>query len=271
MRRTFIDDDLQQQFEENGYVLFNSFLSKEEIEQLRTYYFKFENDLGLGFHATMHSNWIEYRENVNDFISNIFKPKADNLLDNYRALVANFTVKEPGNESFFDFHLDWNMVDENKCRSITIWTPLMDTNEQNGNLWILEKSHLLGESFRCGPGLALYFKDMDEVKKNRFRKRRLEMVAGDAIIYDHKLFHGSPPNLTNQPRLAINQAMAPADVPSLHYQEESKKRVAVYEVPDDYYCKCIIGQRINNGKRVGDIRMKKPPIPQKLVNKMIIE
>ncbi len=266
---TFIEDKKQKLFEEEGYVLVDSFLSKEEIAQLRAFYFKLDNDLGDGFHATMHSHLIEYRRKVSQGIANVFVPKTQRLLNEYRPLVANFTVKEPGTASFFDFHLDWNMVDETKYRSITIWTPLVDTNEQNGNLWILEKSHLLGNSYRCGPGLALYFENTNEFKDIKLKKKALPMKAGDAIIYDHKLFHGSPPNLTNEPRLAINQAMAPISAPSLHYQERKKKRIVVYQVEDDFYNSCIIGEKSVSGKKITSLKMKSAPVDQKVVNQII--
>jgi ectoine hydroxylase-related dioxygenase (phytanoyl-CoA dioxygenase family) len=48
-------------------------------------------------------------------------------------------------------------------------------------------------------------------------KKALSMKAGDAIIYDHKLFHGSPANLKSTSRLAINLAMIPQETQSLHY------------------------------------------------------
>lgn len=268
MRRTFISDYHQESFEKLGYIIIPGFLNNTEIDYLKSQYLNQDNDLGKGFHASMHSKNIEYRRKVSSIISEIFTPKAHQYLLNYRPLVSNFTVKEPGKESFFDFHLDWNMVDETVCRSITIWTPLQDTNKENGYLWILESSNTLGNSYRCGPGLILYFETKQELKKRKFKKKALSMKAGDAIIYDHKLFHGSPPNLSKTTRIAINQAMCPADFPSLHYIADSQGNITVKEVDDDYYCRCIINQNDSEGNVVKTFRLSSDPVLQKEVNNL---
>lgn len=269
MRRTFIDDEQQLHFEKFGYVVINQFLDIEEIEKLRAQYFSLENDLGVGFHATMHSADIEYRRKVSQIISEVFTSKANQYLLDYTPLVSNFTIKEPGKESFFDFHLDWNMVDETKCKSVTIWCALEDTNEQNGNLWILEKSHLLGNSYRCGPGLALYFENIKELKSKKFKKKSLPMKAGDVIIYDHKLFHGSPPNMSNKPRLAINQAMRPTDFKSIHYTSDNSGNIIEKEVDDDYYNRCIINYNDIEGTVIRKFKTNTKATSQKQINKLI--
>ena len=269
MRKTFTDENHQTEFEQNGYILVNNFLDTLEIDDLRNKYLSINNDLGKGFHATMHSNNIDYRRKVTHLISDVFTSKANQYLADYRPLVANYTVKEPGKESFFDFHLDWNMVDETQCRSITIWCALEDTNEKNGNLWILEKSHLLGNSYRCGPGLALYFENRKELKGKRLKRKSLPMKAGDAIIYDHKLFHGSPPNMTDQPRIAINQAMCPNDYTSIHYIADKKGNITALLVDDDYYCRCIINKEDEEGEIYKTFKINFGQTVQKEVNRMI--
>ena len=266
-RQTFRNADYQKQFETLGYVIL-PFLNAEEVALLRQTYLNLENDLGKGFHATMHSKNVDYRRKVNKAISDIFTPKAHAILDDYRPLVANFTVKEPGASSFFDFHLDWNMVDEAKYRSITIWCPLTDTNAQNGNLWILERSHTLGSSYRCGPGLALYFDDASELKHAKFVKKALSMKAGEAIIYDHKLFHGSPPNMSTETRIAINQAMAPAEASAMHYAIQPGTDIMAFEVDDDFFCRVII-DRLDLSDPKGHIPAKGSAIQQYDVNQMI--
>ena len=134
---------LQVQFERDGFVVV-PWLDLAEIEYLRNKYAELKGDLSRGFHATMHSHLPEYRKAVSEAISEIFTPKADRMLKDYVQLVSNYTVKEPGPDSFFDFHLDWSMVDEKKHTSITIWCPLEDVNAQNGNLWMLKGSNHMG-------------------------------------------------------------------------------------------------------------------------------
>ena len=177
------------------------------------------------------------------------QPYADRVLKDYRPLVANYTVKEVGEDSFFDFHLDWNMVDERKSRSVTIWVALDNTDAINGNLWILEQSHRLPTTYRCGPGLRLMAQDNELFNSKKLRKRALPMKAGDAIIYDHKLFHGSPPNLSDSVRIGLNYAMAPREIPAMHYlwsgspgdlKSSPAMPIEAREVEDDFFLSCII-------------------------------
>ena len=270
MRNTFINKEHQLEFEENGYILVKSFLDKTAIQDLSEFYENIKEKDVKGFHATMHSLDFKLRKEVTQKIYSFFCKQAGSILDNYRALVGNYTVKEPGRASFFDFHLDWNMLDERKARSITIWVPLVDTSKVNGNLWILEKSHKLNDTYRCGPGLNLFSKNKNEFFTNKFSKIEIPMQAGDAIIYDHKLFHASPPNLSNQKRVAINMAMLPLEIKSVHYFYENDK-INIYEVADGFYNECLTHKRMEmtGQKKIGFVENDYDLLNQEIVNHLI--
>jgi hypothetical protein len=270
MRRTFRNIEHQQHFEEKGYIIVDGFLNEIEIIHLRNWYHKNYPDSFNGFHASMHSLDFDYRRGVNHEISKVFYSKADAFLDDYRAVVGNFTVKERGIDSFFDFHLDWSMLDETKARSVTIWVALEDTNSENGNLWILEGSTHLGNTWRCSQGLQLFSDTNINFSFSKYSKKILPMKAGSAIIYDHKLFHGSPPNLNEKPRLAINLALLPKEIPSLHYQFINQEILA-YEVDDDFYCKCLTHSYMDLSKKSACFKIAKnfKGISQSDVNNLI--
>ena len=245
MRNTFLDKKHQHAFERLGYILQEGFLSSNEVEKLREFYAENKEER-TGFHATMHSKNFDLRHKISQFISEVFVPKSSILLDDYRAVVGNFTVKEPGEASFFDFHLDWNMLDERFARSVTIWVALEDTNARNGNLWILESSNTFSDTYRCGPGLNLLTEKLEDFEKFHFKKKVLPMRAGDAIIYDHKLIHGSPPNLSDHARLAINLALLPREVQALHYFYENGE-ITTYQVPDSFFNECLTHELMDMG------------------------
>jgi len=270
MRKTFRNNIYQNHFEEDGYILIEGFLNNREIHNLVDWYRTNYTDSFEGFHASMHSLDFQYRRKVHQEITQIFFPKADKLLADYRAVVGNFTVKESGHKSFFDFHLDWSMLDENNARSVTIWVALEDTNAENGNLWILEGSTHLGNTWRCSPGLKLYAADDIGFSIKKYTKKVLPMKAGDAIIYDHKLFHGSPPNLSGKSRLAINLTLLPKEISSLHYHVVNEEILA-YEVDDDFYCTCLTHQEmdLSNNTIRNTICDKYYQMNQNDVNKLI--
>ena len=42
------------------------------------------------------------------------------------------------------------------------------------------------------------------------------LKAGEAIVWDHRLAHASPPNLTDTPRIAVTAIITPKDKQTLH-------------------------------------------------------
>ena len=212
----FRDEQHNQEFREKGFVVFPSFLSPDEIVHLKKFYEDHPLPDAQGFHATSHSKQPDYKRLVHKTITDVVREKAQKLLKGYRPLTSSYTVKEVGTNSEFQSHLDWNMVDEAKCISITMWCALMDTNAVNGNIYMLEKSHTLGPTIRSGKGLYLHVLN-DNYKSAKFKRRVLQLKAGDMVLYDHRVFHGSPPNLSDKTRISFNHVMVPEDVSSVHY------------------------------------------------------
>jgi hypothetical protein len=64
------------------------------------------------------------------------------------------------------------------------------------------------------------------------------MKAGDAIIYDHRLIHGSPPNLSNKVRLAINMVYIAKESMPVHYVFKNSE-VKMFEVNKDFFHSCM--------------------------------
>ena len=271
MRRALRDDELQKQFERDGYILVESFLSPREIEDLIQYYDSEESDLKEGFHATMHSHMVDLRRRVNEKISSVFKKHAEKYLLDYRPLLANYTVKEPDEGSFFDFHLDWTMTNERRYISITIWCPLEDVNPVNGNLWVLKGSHQFDYTARGEPGMYTYTEHQwPERIDQKYEKVALALKAGTAVIYDHRLFHGSPANRSGKRRLAINQALIPDETMSWHYYRHEDNRIEIFEVDDDFYNRHIVGT-FPEGKSLGWIDINPNFLTQDQINTLYVE
>ncbi|MCP4121536.1 MAG: phytanoyl-CoA dioxygenase family protein [Bacteroidetes bacterium] len=255
MRNTFIDPELQEAFDRDGYVVV-PFLNEAEIKHLRKVYDDaLTGEFPTGFHSTMHSQSHEYRRLIDKEVQKVFVPKTEKYLDNYQPLVACFVVKEPGPNSGFDFHLDWSMVNEKEHISLTFWTPLIDTNAQNGNLWVLKGSHKLRDTIRGGPGLFNYFCDDKSLSQSELVE--LPVKAGTAVVFDHKLWHGAPPNLGDETRPAINLALMPKEARSLHYNLAPNNQIEVFEVDADFYNRVLIDIDPDYMKSIGFIDIKK--------------
>jgi len=270
MRAVLSNEKLNQVFFEKGYIQIEQFLAEDEVNHLRKVYENNYQDNFDGFHACMHSLDVEYRRTVHQEISKVFIQHSKSLLKDYKPIVGNFTVKESGENSFFDFHLDWNMLDESSARSITIWVALEDTNANNGNLWILEGSTHMGPTWRCSPGLHLFAENTNSFLNFKGKRKVLPMKKGDALIYDHKLFHGSPANLSDSPRLAINLAMIPAELTSIHYHLADNV-INGHAVDDDFYCRCLTHHPMDMSEYpiVSSTPISSDPILQDQVNALI--
>lgn len=235
------DPHLNAEFKQNGFVVIRGFLNNLESTELLNFYLKNPSENHSGFHTTLHSKNGEYRKSVNRMINSIFQPKADKFLNNYRSVFSCFTVKEPDNKSGFDLHLDWSMVDEKEHTSVTIWSPLIDIDALNGHFWALKGSNQFEFTLRGGPGLNLWCSSSPQNwSKTTYDQVSLFLLKGDAIIYDHRLFHGSPPNESNGLRVAINFSSIPQEAKSVHYRFEQEGTVSVYETPVDFYLTHIL-------------------------------
>lgn len=67
-----------------------------------------------------------------------------------------------------------------------------------------------------------------------------EMQPGEALIFDHRTFHASTPNITDDPRIAIGLGFTQADSEIYHYNLKlngKKDTLLKYRVDDDFLLK----------------------------------
>lgn len=184
---------------EKGYTVF-PLLSEMEINQLKNYYTEFQKEDPSHFYASTHSPDFNFRKKTSDFIKEMVKPHVKNVLCNHKLLGGSFVVKPAHGKGILQAHQDWNLVDEGKNRSYNLWIPLVDVNKQNGAVFVLPESHTKQKNYR-GPGIPSVFKALEQ--QLWMYLTPLPMKAGEALLYDHALLHGSPANQTQYSRLGI--------------------------------------------------------------------
>lgn len=228
MRNIFKDNALQKELEYKGYVQI-PLLDSDDILRLYDVFVRHNTEYNQPFHTSHFSNEVGYKRQVNEAVSEVVFSRLEELLENYRPIFGNLMVKQPGSDYFMPLHADWTYVDEDKFRSIAVWIPLIDTNEENGCLGVIEGSHKVMSKIR-GPRIQVssYNNDKDWVKK--FGKL-LPVKAGHAVIYDHALMHYSPANKSKEPRPALNLSIVPAEAGVVHYCiPEGAEEIEVYRV-----------------------------------------
>ncbi|MCC7454239.1 MAG: phytanoyl-CoA dioxygenase family protein [Crocinitomix sp.] len=194
-----IDTRANKELAENGYTIF-PMLSPADIENLTNYYSEFQQEDPKHFYASTHSPDFAFRKKTSDFIKEIVEPHVKNILFNYKLLGGSYVVKPANGKGILQAHQDWNLVDEEKNRSYNLWIPLVDVNIENGAVFVLSGSHTKNKSYR-GPGIPSPFKNIEQKLWKYLTP--LPMKAGEALLYDHALLHGSPSNQTANARLGV--------------------------------------------------------------------
>lgn len=208
----FKSEKLATRLLEEGYAIV-PFLDAERIESLKAYFYELHPETPGGLYATAHSEDLAFRKAVSDRIRDAFAEPCEHWFTGVRQLGGTFIVKAPG-QSVLDPHQDWNIVDEEITRSFNVWVPLVDVTVENGAVYILEKSHGLMPTLR-GPGFPSPFAGiMQEMWKMMVP---LEMKAGEALVYDHRLIHSSPRNHSHEDRLACVFGIIPEAAEMLYF------------------------------------------------------
>jgi hypothetical protein len=229
-QKTISDETLNQKLNNVGYIVV-PFLSNEEIEDLKSFFYEHHQSDIPGFYASTHSPDIAFRLKMNEKIKAVFQKHVDEWFNNCEALGGAFIVKTKDQPDKLPPHQDWNIVDESKYRSFNVWVPLVDLSEENGAIRVLPKSHLRGESYR-GPKIP--DANQDKLDKYWDEMTTLNMKAGEALIYDHSLYHASYPNQTDNFRLATVFGVKPSEA-KMYYYYGAPDGIDMYESSVDFY------------------------------------
>lgn len=265
MRKVFIDEKLNQEFIQNGYVRI-PFITAEEVAELKQKFFDtlpdsggqistdetgVENSRLVTYDFTFIDKSPEYKQQVFDIITAYFKPHMEKLLADYRPIIANY-IRKKTDTGEVPLHENWAFADERKCFTVSIWCPLVDSTIENGTLQVVPGSHKRFGEVR-GPMIPW---ELDEIKQEIISRHLvpLETKAGECVILDDSIVHYSAINKTDDLRLAIQLICIPAELPSIHYHMNpsvSMEQVEVLEVDVDFY------MQFNPWKNPGNVKKLK--------------
>lgn len=240
----FKDSLLQDKFEKDGYVKV-PLLNAVEIEELKQYYhsLKHEHIGEYGFHVSLDSTNKTYIEGVFDKLFATLNPKLKPILSDYKSFTASYVTKEAGLKNIVPPHQDWTFVDESKYCSATVWVPLLDVNKNNGALGVIKGSHNLFHYPRVSPSPQAKSVLSDHLMNLFPYVEVMDMKAGEALIFNNKTIHASPPNISGITRLGVGIGITQKNADLLHYYElPDKETVEVYRVNENFF------KEFNNSK-----------------------
>lgn len=262
MQALFKNPDHQDFFQKNGYIKFDV-LQNNEIEELKNFLFNsgIKKETDYGFYVGMdHENKALVKEMMQK-VESIAMPKIAPYLVDYKLITASYVIKDPNPKGVVPPHQDWTFVeDETQHCSVTCWISLVDTNMENGCMGVIKGSNNYFNSVRPSPSPQV----PSPLAKHMFSLfpyfDLIPMKAGEALIFDNRTFHASPPNITNFPRLAVGLSFTQATAELRHYylKPGTKNRLLKYKIDTDFFTKYDNGslsKMYDEGKLIEDYEM----------------
>lgn len=259
----FKDEVLQKTFEEEGYVKV-PLIDEATIDKLTKLFYKFHTSIEENnFSASTFSTDRALKLAIRDTLYPIFLPFFEKYFTEYTYFGSSFLYKTPGKNSDLAPHQDWTIVDEKKYVAVNIWTPLVDTNPQNGTLYVLPKSHAQKIFSLRAPTIAFFFQNyFDTVKKCSIPTNA---KAGEAVILNQSLIHYSSSNISEDIRIAITSGVKTKNAPMLFHYKNNNEEIEKYQMPEDFLLNfpdfhTSIYQRPENGQFIEKVQAKVPQL-----------
>lgn len=234
----FKDAALQAAFEKDGYVKIN-LLNADQVKDLKHYYQSLQHDhIGeYGFHISLENKNADYINGVFKKLFDAALPELDRVLDNYKAFTASYVIKEAGLQNIVPPHQDWTFVDEALFSSATVWIPLMDVNKNNGALGIIKGSHRVFNYPRASPSPQAKSLLSDHAFNLFPYVEVIDLKAGEALIFNNRTVHASPPNTSGITRIAAGIGITQKNAPLLHYYQRpgAEENIDVYAVDEAFF------------------------------------
>lgn len=223
--RIYKDVNLQQQFNEEGFVIID-FLEANEVEHLSKLFAELHPDGITGFYTSTFAKDVEYRKRVDDEIQSTMKRGLEKYFIDYKVYCGSYIAKAPNGKGELILHQDMTLVDESIYTGTNIWIPLMDLDDKNGAIEVLPRSHRLFRTYR-GSSLPDIYDGIEADVRSLMKPCYLK--AGQAIIFDQSIIHYSPPNSSDKVRPVVNTFVTHKDS-SIQIVWWDRKRVGEIEL-----------------------------------------
>ena len=241
MEPLFKDLQLQNQFETEGYTKLE-ILNQEQVHELRAYYnsLNLKDEMGFGFHVGMDQQDKVKVTEMAAKIEQLAFPQVQKQLCDAQLFTASFVIKEPNPKGVVPPHQDWTFVeDEQKHCSVTCWIPLEDVNVENGCIGLLKGSHKYFDHVRPSPSPQAPSPLYEHMVTIFPYLKLVDIKAGEALFFNNKTIHASPPNTTNKARVGIGLGITQKAAEIRHYylKPGTKDKLLKYKTDTGFYTK----------------------------------
>lgn len=238
----FNNKELQQNIDTLGYLIIK--LSDLNcISQIRNLYNEtIANKQKSDLYESSRNNDTDTNNYINQQLQDIINPIAQEYFKKISFYGGTFMVKTNKHTTELPLHQDWNIVDEQKDTVYLLWIPIQDVDENNGTIFLIEKSHILFENYRSGsfPSVRISRQYLPSEKV-----KTIQLKVGEILIYNPAIFHGSYKNNTTSDRVVATAMVTNNDASLLYYHKIDEKSIAAYQLTSQSYLNDIT--QIANG------------------------
>lgn len=270
----FKSAELQQQFDKEGFVKI-SLLSDADVVKLKELFAAYFPNPSADFFSSSYENDFELKKEISEAIGKIIAPQLEKTFVNYTWFGSAFLSKGNGSRSEMPMHQDWTIVDETNYVALNIWTPLQDTDNDNGTLEVLKGSHKWHNVLRA-PTLPFYYEGYQQQLKEKLTV--IPTLATEAVVLNQAVIHYSKANKTNQTRIAITTGIKSKGAPMLfHYWDKNEPgMIEQFKQEDDFLLRFTdfhqaIFKRPQMGESIGKLTFNLRKTNEREVQQLISE
>lgn len=212
MRPLFADPELEERFSDDGFVVVD-LVDEQGVAELIDLHAR-TTQARPGFHYSMQARGGPAKAAIVDGLTRVYETTLAPILPGHDVMMANFVVKGATGESTLLPHLDWSHVDEEQERSVNVWVALCATDDVNGALAVMRRSHRLPLTRRGSATPPWCAAPPDVVGRYM---TTIPMRPGQAILYEPRVIHGSATNRSGRERIAAGLNLVHRDARPLHY------------------------------------------------------
>jgi phytanoyl-CoA hydroxylase len=199
-------------YNEYGWVKIEGLLSEKELERAQQEITKFMSqakhelqgrDINLvegeinSIHKLEQNKWVDqmrHSKKISDIIAKFIGEKPQARKSELFVKPAEVGLEVPVHQDNYY----WGIKDS---KGLTVWIALDYCDEENGCIWYLSKSHLVGllkhqKSFAPGSSQTIRAEDLPE----HCEKATHKLKPGDALLHHCLTVHGSDPNRSERSR-----------------------------------------------------------------------
>jgi hypothetical protein len=240
------DPALEATIARDGFAVVD-FVPPPVVDGLRAAYEELDSGIDEGYYPSLMSADERYKTATHRVVTDRLWPRFDELLVDYTPLLGVFMVKHPGPDTEVVPHQDWIVADESERPTMNAWVPLTPITAESGEMKVLPGSHRWLDGLRGSPSFPTAWEGVYQRVRDELMVT-VPVEVGQAMIYDIRVLHGTPPNRSSSTRVVTSLYAIPDGAPSVHYHRDQQGHVAGYRVPPDFCTTFVIGD-VPDGER----------------------